>query len=52
MEIIVKQSETISASAAKILDTCEDMKNKIVKNCLNKIEKFDITKLIKKIEKI
>lgn len=52
MEIIVKQSESISASAAKILDTCEDMKNKIVKNCLNKIEKFDITKLIKKIEKI
>jgi len=28
------------------------MKNKLVKNCLNKIEKFDITKLVKKIEKI
>ena len=52
MEIIVKQAEAISASSSKILDTCEDMKNKLVKNCLNKIEKLDITKLIKKIEKI
>lgn len=52
MEIIVKQSEIISQSAFKISETCEDMKNKLVKNCLNKIEKFDITKLIKKIEKI
>lgn len=52
MEIIVKQSEAISASASKILDTCEDMKNKLVKNCLNKIEKFDIIKLIKKIENV
>lgn len=52
VEKIVKQAEAISASSDKILDTCEDMKNKLVKNCLNKIEKFDITKLVKKIEKI
>lgn len=52
MEIIVKQAEAISTSSLKILDTCEDMKNKLVKNCLNKIEKLDITKLVKKIEKI
>ena len=52
MEIIVKQAETISASSSKILDTCEDMKNKLVKNCLNKIEKLDITKLVNKINKL
>ena len=52
VEKIVKQAEAISASSDKILDTCEDMKNKLVKNCLNKIDKFDITKLVKKIEKI
>ena len=52
MEIIIKQSESILSSTNKILDTCEDMKNKLVKNCLNKIEKLDITKLVKKIENI
>ena len=52
MEIIVKQSESILSSTNKILDTCEDMKNKLVKNCLNKIEKLDITKLVKKIDNI
>ena len=52
LDAVIKQAEAIQTSSIKIMEACEDMKNRLVKNCLNKIEKLDITKLIRKIEKL
>lgn len=52
LDAVIKQAEAIQTSSIKIMEACEDMKNRLVKNCLNKIEKLDITKLIRKIDKL
>ena len=52
LDAVIKQAESIQSSSIKIMEVCEYMKNRLVKNCLNKIEKLDITKLIRKIEKL
>ena len=52
VEKIIKQSETIKKSADTISQSAEEIKTKVIADINKRIENYNITKLIKKINKI
>ena len=49
---IVRQSESIRKSADTILSSAEEIKTKVIADINKRIENYNITKLIRKINKI